>query len=519
MIESERGITENIPSPDDPKTAEEQAPSKSAEGQNDIVRSELNIEKWPAIWKPSKSKNRPIVRIMEREVTLPGGGRVTARVELGYTNLGELTTEDQRTYYALVKQWEVSGRPVEQTFFSIRGLARFLNKKWGTNVVDAVTGSLRRLRTAPFTWQNAYHDRASKETLEVIETFNILSELKIIRQKTDGHVSKEAGYFRFNDFIARNLLARHTKPVLFDTILKFESEVAQLLYTHIDLIMADKRHYERRSLELFGDLGLKGKEYARVYERKRILARAMRELQGVPLTTGVIASATIEKTQDKKDYKVVFAKAHSLFRKAPIEQGRGEAVVPPQITRTAIAVQAHDLVVHFHKLFHNVSRVFPQSKEINQAVSLIANHGFDQAQYIVDFSRRAAARTKYAPQAFGGILQYTSQALAAYERDQKDMEFARKNRAQAANRRNWEELQKKVEEARRSEARTKIDGMSEEERSALYEHVKRDLARSSPWIAERASSRTFDGMIRNAMLARVMTSTEGKSTDEKVETS
>src|SRR5260370_79422 len=86
---------------------------------SDRIRAELNIEKWPAIWKPAKSKNTPVVRVLERETPLPNGGSVKARVEIGFTHLGELTTEDQRTYYALVKHWETSGRPDAQTFFSI----------------------------------------------------------------------------------------------------------------------------------------------------------------------------------------------------------------------------------------------------------------------------------------------------------------------------------------------------------------------------------------------------------------
>ena len=78
--------------------------------------------------------------MLEREHALKGGGRVRARVEVGFSHLGELTTEDQRTYYALVKQWEVSGRSPQQTFFSVRGLAKFLHKRWGTNVITAVSG-------------------------------------------------------------------------------------------------------------------------------------------------------------------------------------------------------------------------------------------------------------------------------------------------------------------------------------------------------------------------------------------
>src|ERR1039457_5159726 len=138
----------------------------------------------------------------------------------------------------------------------MRGLARILHKKWGTNVIDAITASLRRLRATPITWENAYFKAESRETLEQVDTLNILSELKIVLRKIDGRVTKEAGYFRFNDFTLRNLLINHTKPVLFETILRFRTDLAQLLYTHLDLILADTRVYESRTRDLCQDLGL-----------------------------------------------------------------------------------------------------------------------------------------------------------------------------------------------------------------------------------------------------------------------
>ena len=54
----------------------------------DRIRPELNIEKWPGMWRPSRSKRAPIVRVLEREHGVPGGARVQARVEVGYTHLG-----------------------------------------------------------------------------------------------------------------------------------------------------------------------------------------------------------------------------------------------------------------------------------------------------------------------------------------------------------------------------------------------------------------------------------------------
>jgi hypothetical protein len=33
------------------------------------IRAELNLEKWPGVWQPSKSKNEKTLRALERQVT------------------------------------------------------------------------------------------------------------------------------------------------------------------------------------------------------------------------------------------------------------------------------------------------------------------------------------------------------------------------------------------------------------------------------------------------------------------
>ena len=48
---------------------------------------------------------------MEREVTAADGSRVVSRVEVGYTQLGTLSTEEQKMLYVLIKLWEESGKP------------------------------------------------------------------------------------------------------------------------------------------------------------------------------------------------------------------------------------------------------------------------------------------------------------------------------------------------------------------------------------------------------------------------
>src|SRR5206468_10394034 len=94
-------------------------------------------------------------------------------------------------------------------------------------------------------------------------------------------------------------------------------------------MLADKSRYERRSKELFQDLGLKNGEYNHMYERKRGLAKALKELEGLRLSSGILRSATIEKTKDGKDYKVLFSK--SALPRIEVVEERVEELAAPAV--------------------------------------------------------------------------------------------------------------------------------------------------------------------------------------------
>lgn len=296
------------------------------------IRPDLNFEKW-SIWQPAHSKNKK-PRTFTRTSHDKQGIEQVQKVTVDSTALlGTLTTEEQKTLYALLYHWEKNARSDKLTYFSVRGVAKTLKKKWGTNVIESLTKSLTKLRAIPIYWSNSYVDGATKEIVEELEPFTILADLKIVKRKKDGHVTKEAGYFRFHERILGNLLSNYTKPLILETVLSFKSEIAQLLYTHLDLILFDKRQYERRSKELFNDLGIEGTAYIKPSKRKQTLQPALKELCGKPLTSGYIISATLEETVDQKDYKIVIRKG-SLKAALPNPQtttgnGRGEEHTEP----------------------------------------------------------------------------------------------------------------------------------------------------------------------------------------------
>jgi hypothetical protein len=502
----------------------------------DRIRPELNLEKW-AIWQPAKSKNQPVERTLRREVPLADGKRVIAEVEIGYTNKGMLTTEDQKTYYALVKHWEDTGKLEDRPiYFSLKRVAKLLEKKWGTNVINALTQSLTRLRVTPLIWTNSYQDSEINKTVEVIEPFNILSDLKIVRTKVDGHITKQAGYFRFNDYILKNLHANLTKPLLFETVINFRSEIAQILYTYLDLILSDKSMFERRTKELFEELGLDGKAYRNPSNRKQVLERAFSELSGSPLTTGRIVAITLEHTKDEKDYKLVVRKGKLValpkinhYQEEQTTESEGDQshaegrevssadqpARPQKPHDDELLNQARELVTYFYQVFHSDKNFQITSKALGQAISLITKHGVESSKYIVDYAHREAPKTNFDIQAFGGVMQYSSRALIDFERRRIQQEQAAHIRAEQETRLQQEIEQQRREQAAKQRAQAYLDQLSPEQSKALFDECAAQY-KASEFYRAHYDTITVQSAIRTMMLRRIIADQEMNADGETV---
>ena len=91
------------------------------------IRSELNLEKW-SIWMPAQSRVKRTEIVRERETTREDGSKEQARVTIqSVGKLGLFTTEDQKTYYALIKLWEEKGKPDGLTVVPPEGERSFLD--------------------------------------------------------------------------------------------------------------------------------------------------------------------------------------------------------------------------------------------------------------------------------------------------------------------------------------------------------------------------------------------------------
>lgn len=486
------------------------SPAMVVRAKPERIRVELNIERWPAIWQPAKSKNKSQLRVLEREMRLDDGSTVVSRVEISFNHLGTLTTEEQKMFYALIKQWEDAGRPDTQVFFSDRHLAKILGKGWGTNVIESITKSLRKLRSVSLEWINSYYDKtADGKVLRQRRPFTILGDLKIMERAENGAVNKALGYFRFDDHILRNLLANYTKPFLLQEFFKIKTDIGLLIYNHVDLMLANRSRYERCTRELFEDLGLKNADYAHMHKRKRAIDSPLKELVGLRISTGIITGAVVEKTADKRDYKIIITKSSIKNEpdEAEVPQLDVRAPTTPKVVinhyqrpMDASKLKARELVRYFYRTFHGVEQDDIPDKAVDQATVLIATHGEEKSRYIVDFAKVAAADTNFVVQHFGGILNYTARAAADFDRLQHD-------RSRMAERQQREEALLQREQQRRHKGERRLAALTPEQYQTRFEQAKKDLMEKYPHMARflnnREGTALHDGAIRARMIERL----------------
>ncbi len=460
------------------------------------VRSELNLEQW-SIWLPANSNRDPAPRVLTKETKSATGQTAFAEVEITASRKGTLTTEDQRTYYALVEQHQRNRRPDNIVYFSLRSLARSLGKQWGSRTLETLVDSLTRLRANTIVWKNSYRDAQTGTTQEELNFFNIVTDLKIVSAKRDGHTTRAEGYFKLHDAIILNLERNHTKPVLLDVVLRFRGEVAQILYTRLDRIMSkDIAVYECRTKELFADLGLDGKKYAYPGGRKQLLEPAISELEGVSLSNGqVIRSVALERTADGKDYKLVVRRGRTRRQNGISEQRSNEYQVEPQPQEKlpvagpvepnqSVQVspgKGSELLAYFHKAFFGTQTVTiqPTRKHRDLADAMIASHGEALSRYIVDFAKTEAETTRFRIATFGAVANYIDRAITAHTLEQAEAKRQEELRRESA---------RQAEISRQAEARVQrgyqlFRELSEEERNAMMGRIRAALIRTDRWQA------------------------------------
>lgn len=388
----------------------------------EIIRPELNIEKMAQIWQPARAKDKQDKVVIER----PNGAKVEMTANSKYK---APTTETQKIFYALCQISEEQRHP-RGFYFSRQKIARILNKQWGKSAKNIIDTGVYQLRGTLFVMNDAFYDATTKKTIKLIDTFNILSVLKMVREEVDGHTTREACYAEFNEYIYNNLINGHTKPLLFEVLLTLGGDgISQIFYTHLDVILSSEERpmgvYKRRSEGLFEELNFIGKEYKRVNYRKVVLEKVRDRLNGKPLSKGGFLKIDVEKTKDRQDYLLIADDVQQLPLKFH-DQEKQEDPKPAEQPKVVAIGTPTELVQYFHKKFFKLDEVEAQPSELKQATNLMKKYGFEIAKFVVDYAFKEAEKTNFQIAVFGGILGYAGRAAAKWKKDQEYIEKSRK---------------------------------------------------------------------------------------------
>lgn len=382
-----------------------------------FIKTELNIEKLWNIWQPIKLKKKRDQILIERS---EGLSKCIIEVTSN-AKYGPLTTEAQKVLYALFKIFEEQNYSSEIEF-SIHKIARMLEKGWSDTVKIGIEVCLYQLRGTLFVMTNYFYDSETKTTLKLIETFTLLSDLKIARQDNDGHVTTEACYCKFHELIQKNLKNNYVKPLLLDVVIEIGDDgIAQLIYTHLDLILSETNPYKRRAERLFKELNLVGEGYKKLSYRKETLERIIRTLEGKPLSKGGALHLSIELAVDQKDYNLVCARIEKGGKNFPKKQETKSTIADWENNDATNLIDSYQLpleeeLLQLFFIAFKVRRKKATEKEFAQAKELIDGHQLNlkECQHLINYSLLAAKQTNYKPQYFGGIIQYVEDALSQY---------------------------------------------------------------------------------------------------------
>lgn len=389
-----------------------------------IVRSELNLERWPGIWQASNMRSDfNSIRKIEKKIII-GGRTVLASVTVESSpSRGTLNTEDQKTFYALLALWEKKGRP-DEVSFTIRGILKEMGRQYGKNTREGIIDSLKRLKSVDITWENSFFDKVSNKTMKELAMFNVLSYLKISSEESDGY-EKDKIQITFHKLIDSNLRNYHSIPTKYWILMRIKNPLSQLLYKYLEPKLYSSLKFERKTHDLLKDLGIFATRYKKLSNRVDVITRALKELTGLKIQNGTLEVHLEPGKED--DYKLVAIKnldpneshQHTEFPLLTIDMEPEKDI--SESTEVIIEPVNHALNLQFFEVFKEqfkISRTKATKSELEKANAWINEYGFDlnRIRDFVEFAFQEANKTKFRVQNLSGLGQYLESFIEAVER-------------------------------------------------------------------------------------------------------
>lgn len=342
--------------------------------QPDVVRPELNIGRW-ANFIFTSPHNPNVYKTRERTFPVElkdDFGKVTDEV-LGSVKVEPIqgnrtpTTTTYEVFLAICHLWEEQGKPLDGwVHFSSRQIANVLGKKWSGQLAKRIDDELAVLKGSLMTWRWSFTDN-DRAKVEYVDSMNFLSSKQYVNtayrrksQKFDVLHKVE-----INSLILANMVAGQTKPINFKTYLAIEDSGAKVLYSFLDVILANKTVWERRLEGLLTDLDIQADRYKTKFARKALVAKWIKTLNGLDLFHGKL-TLELKETADKKDWKIVARRTPRIVKnRTPKKLANSKDVVAILVEDITAAAGQGDTHQNLYKMF---AKFYP-AEMIYQAIS------------------------------------------------------------------------------------------------------------------------------------------------------
>lgn len=386
-----------------------------------LIRSELNLERWPGIWQAAnKTAEFNEIRTIERKIRL-NNKEILAKVTIvPDLQFGTLNTEDQKTLYALLSIWEKKGRP-DKIHFTIRGILKALDRQYGKIAREGIINSLKRLKAVDITWENSFFDKTQNKTIKQLAMFNIISFLSLTSEESENSVEDEITV-TFHELIHSNLKSYHSIPTKYHVLIGIKNPLAQLVYKYIEPRLYSATRFERRTKDLLKDLAIQSSRYHKLSNRVDALNRAIRELQGLKIQNGTL-SVYLEPSKDN-DYKLVAIKTKNQSDQSPEitadstdrvvhTENEVSVIIEDSFSENKIKTEIELEVFELFRKRFKLARKRPTLKEFDKARYWIdAFQGSLQTfEEFIEFAETEARKTSFKIQNLAGLEQYFDQFL------------------------------------------------------------------------------------------------------------
>jgi hypothetical protein len=311
---------------------------------------------------------------------------------------------------------------------SLREIARELGLPPSdtNNIKDAALKNSATFITAKITYKGT--DGTERQLEAGFTRYNVI----FTGEKLPDGAKADAVYINLNDPYWEVLNNARIRPLNYD-YLKELPPAPQRFYEIISYRMFSAIKYGRPHAKLLYSDYCTFSAQRRNYDYDHF-KKQMYKVHRPHLQSGYLQKVTYEATLDadsKADWLMYYtpgprakAEYQAFNRKQLIEDevlqenGHDLGEHKPASAMNPLVVQAEELVTYFYRRFHGTAHPDPTPKELQHATRLITKYGVERARYVVDFSYDQAPETDYRPQVFGGIVQYASAAVTAYDEHQ-----------------------------------------------------------------------------------------------------